>query len=149
MQLSIDLLEGFSPGLKTENGLRLVRDVVRRKWVQLTPEEYVRQALLHYFIHRMHYPAALMAVEKQVRYGDLNKRYDIVVYNREHQAWLLVECKAPGVPLREDTLHQLLQYHSSLPCPYWLLSNGAESWCADARDVHQISWMSALPAFPM
>ncbi|HTN18143.1 MAG TPA: type I restriction enzyme HsdR N-terminal domain-containing protein [Chitinophagaceae bacterium] len=149
MQLSIDLLEGFSPDLKTENGLRLVRDVVRRKWIQLTPEEYVRQALLHYFIHRMHYPAALIAVEKQIRYGSLNKRYDIVVYNREHQPWLLAECKAPGIPLQQNTLHQLLQYHSSIPCPYWLLSNGVESCCADAGDIHHISWMDTLPAFVM
>lgn len=147
MQLSINLLEGFSPGLKTEGGLRLIRDEVRRKWIQLSPEEYVRQAVLHYFMHHMRYPAALIAVEKQVRYGSLNKRYDIAVYNREHQPWLLVECKAPGVPLQQDTLHQLLQYHSRLPCPYWLLSNGVENWCADACDVHQIRWMDALPAF--
>jgi hypothetical protein len=149
MQLSIDLLEDFSPALKTENGLRLIRDVVRKKWIQLTPEEHVRQALLHYFINRMHYPAALIAVEKQVKYGALNKRYDIVVYNRDHQPWLLAECKAPGMPVQQSTLHQLLQYHSSTPCPYWLLSNGVETWCADACDIHNISWMSSLPAFSL
>lgn len=125
----------------------MVWDIVRKKWIQLNPEEYVRQALLHYFSSQMHYPISLIAVEKQLKYGSLNKRYDIVVYNRKQQPWLLVECKAPEVAIKQNTLHQLLQYHSQISCPYWLLSNGIESHCANASDINNINWMNDLPVY--
>lgn len=145
--LHLDLLSDLALQTKTENNTKLVWDIVRKKWLQLTPEELVRQALLHHFIHKMHYPAGLIAIERQVKFGKLSKRYDIVVHDRNQQAWLMVECKAPEVPVNQSTLHQLLQYHSQLPCPYWLLSNGIESHCADACDVKAIRWMDELPVY--
>lgn len=145
--LHLDLLSDLKLQTKTENNTKLVWDIVRKKWLQLTPEELVRQALLHHFIHTMQYPAGLIAIEKQVKLGKLSKRYDIVVHDRNQQAWLMVECKAPEVPVTQSTLHQLLQYHSQLPCPYWLLSNGIESHCADACDVNAIRWMDELPVY--
>ena len=81
-----------------------------KKWIQLSPEEHVRQALLHYFIEFKQYPIGLISVEKKINYGSLTKRYDIVVHDRNQQAWLLVECKAPEIPINQNTLYQLLQY---------------------------------------
>jgi hypothetical protein len=69
------------------------------------------------------------------------------VHNRKQEAWLLVECKAPNVSIDQSTLHQLLQYHSKVPCPYWLLSNGISSYCAQISD--DIQWINDLPSYPM
>ena len=144
--LPLALLENLQLNIKTEENTRKVWDIVRKKWIVLTPEEYVRQALLHYFANTMHYPVGLIAVEKQVKYGSLIKRYDIVVHNRQQQPWLLVECKAPEIAISQSTVQQLLQYHSQIPCPYWLLSNGIESHCARVLGEN-IEWLAHLPEY--
>lgn len=144
--LSLDFT-GITPRLKQEEGKTLVWDPVRKIWVVLTPEEHVRQYLLLYFIDVMQYPAALIAVEKKIQVGNLSKRFDIVVYNREHKPWLLAECKAPEVLLTEKALHQLLTYHNTMQCRYWLVSNGHSAFCADATDIHEIKWMDGLPGY--
>jgi len=144
--LQLALLENLQLNIKTEENTRKVWDIVRKKWIVLTPEEYVRQALLHYFTNTMQYPVGLIAVEKQVKYGSLIKRYDIVVHNRKQQPWLLVECKAPEIAISHSTLQQLLQYHSQIPCPYWLLSNGIESHCARVQGEN-IEWLRHLPEY--
>lgn len=144
--LPLALLENLQLNIKTEENTRKVWDIVRKKWMVLTPEEYVRQALLHYFTNTMQYPVGLIAVEKQVKYGSLIKRYDIVVHNRQQQPWLLVECKAPEIAINQSTVQQLLQYHSQIPCPYWLLSNGIESHCARVQGEN-IEWLGHLPEY--
>ncbi len=144
--LPLALLENLQLNIKTEENIRKVWDIVRKKWIVLTPEEYVRQALLHYFTNNMQYPVGLIAVEKQVMYGSLIKRYDIVVHNRQQQPWLLVECKAPEIAISHSTVQQLLQYHSQIPCPYWLLSNGIESHCARVQGEN-IEWLRHLPEY--
>jgi hypothetical protein len=144
--LSLDF-SGITLKLKQEEGKPYVWDPVRKIWVVLTPEEHVRQYLLLYFTDVMQYPASLIAVEKNIRVGNLSKRFDIVVYSREHTPWLLAECKAPDVPLTEKALHQLLTYHNTMQCNYWLVSNGHSAFCADATDIHQIKWLSELPGY--
>ncbi len=133
--------------LRKEEGKTQVYDIVRRKWIVLTPEEHVRQYMLHYLINSLQYPASLIAVEKQVKLGNLSKRFDVVVYDRTHNPWLLAECKAPEIDIDSITLNQLLQYHNSLQCRYWLLCNGREIFCADAADATNIKWLEALPAY--
>lgn len=124
-----------------------VFDPVRKKWLILTPEEHVRQHILGYMIHVMQYPASLISVEKNIKVGSLNKRFDIVVYDRSHKPWLLTECKAPEVPISEKTLWQLLNYQNIVQCSYWLLTNGLETYCADACDVENIKWCTSLPQY--
>lgn len=133
--------------LRKEEDKTQVYDPLRKKWVILTPEEHVRQYLLQYLTGTLQYPPSLIAVEKQITLGNLNKRFDIVVYNREHRPWLLAECKAPEVMITEITLNQLLQYHNSLQCDYWVLANGHQLFCADAKDKNNIVWLSELPAY--
>lgn len=127
-------------------GTTQVFDPIRKKWVAFTPEEHVRQYILQYLIIAMKYPKGLIAVEKQVLIRNIRKRFDIVVYNREHQPWMLVECKAPEVDITDNVLRQLLQYHEQLQCSYWLVTNGRETYCADACDVTDIKWLDKLPA---
>lgn len=133
--------------LKKEGGKTLVFDPVRKKWLVLTPEEHVRQYLLLYCIEILLYPASLIAVEKKIVVNGMEKRFDVVVYNRDHQPWLLAECKAPDVPINEAVLHQLLRYHNHLQCRYWLVTNGHASYCADAADISNIQWLDALPGY--
>jgi hypothetical protein len=124
-----------------------VFDPIRKKWVILTPEEHVRQLLIQYLVATMQYPAGLMAVEKTITTDKLNKRFDIVIYNREHKPWMLVECKEPGELITDKTLHQLLNYQRSMQCDYWLLTNGRQAFCADAKDVTNIKWITVLPEY--
>lgn len=126
-----------------------VYDPVRKKWLALTPEEHVRQYLIQHLTAALQYPAALMAVEKKIQVGAMAKRYDVVVYNRDHQPWLLAECKAPKVPITQAALQQLLNYQRTTQCRYWLLTNGHQTYCADGGDIQQIRWLEQLPAYEL
>jgi hypothetical protein len=123
---------------------------VRKRWFILTPEEHVRQYMIEVLVKQMHYPLALLSVEKQIEVGGMTKRFDIVVYNREeHRPWMLVECKAPEVPITESTLQQLLNYQRTIQCRYWLLTNGHQTFCGDAHDIEEIKWLNELPPYDL
>lgn len=109
---------------KDLNGQRWVFDTLRKKWLVLTPEEWVRQHFLAYLIQVMNYPATLIAQEKRMQLGELNKRFDILVYDRTHNPWLMVECKAMDVPLTEGVLTQLLRYNMAIPVEFLIITNG-------------------------
>jgi len=135
--------------LKTQQrmGKKYVQDVVRKNWLILTPEEMVRQKLLYYLTRHLDYPPALIAVEKTIRVGSKNKRFDIVVFNKKTEPWMLIECKRPEVEIDESVLHQLLNYHSSLQTRYWVLCNGISTFCADATHPQHIKWLENLPVY--
>lgn len=146
--INVDFTKGELK-LKREDGKAYVHDPVRKKWLVLTPEEHVRQYILQYFIHQLKYPTSLISVEKQIAVGTQAKRFDIVVYNRDHKPWLLVECKAPDTSVNDATLHQLLQYHNTMQCSYWMVSNGHQTFCADARNLPEVKWIDELPAYDL
>lgn len=100
-------------------------DEIRKKWLVLTPEEWVRQNILQYLLIEKKYPASLIAIEKEIKLGELKKRCDIVIYNRNAQPWMIIECKEMKVPLTQKTLEQLLRYHLALPVPYLIITNGS------------------------
>jgi hypothetical protein len=144
--ISLDF-SGIALKLRQEENRTMVFDPVRKKWLVLTKEEHVRQYLLHYLVDGMGYSPSLMAVEKKIKVGNVFKRFDLVVYNRDHQPWMLVECKEPEVIISEKTLFQLLNYNRSAQCSYWLLTNGHQTYCADARNINDIKWMEGLPLY--
>lgn len=113
--------------IETRQGREMIFDRLRKKWLVLTREEWVRQNFIRYLTEVMQYPATLIALEKQIRLGELYKRFDILVYDSQHQPWMLVECKAPEVELSEITLHQVLRYHISLPAEFLLITNGSHT----------------------
>lgn len=133
--------------LQQEAEKTLVFDPVRKKWLKLTPEEHVRQYILQFLLQRLQYPASLIAVEKKILVGKMNKRFDIVVFDRSYRPWMLIECKEPQVPISEQTLFQLLQYNRTLSCKYWVLSNGHETFCAEADTDMNITWLNTLPTY--
>ena len=100
----------------------------RHRWVRLTPEEWVRQQLLHRLVEQLGYPASLIAVEAAFQMPNgKNFRADAVVYDRQTEPLMLIECKAETVPLTQKTLDQALTYNRLLNVPYLLLNNGAQT----------------------
>lgn len=139
----------YSPRLqKSAAGKAVIFDPVRRRFVTLTPEEWVRQHLLNYLIVIKSVPASLIAVEAPVRYNTLKKRSDIVVYGSSHKPLLIAECKAPEVPLSQDTLNQVLMYHASFSGRFLVLTNGMNHlYCRIDREGGRIDLIDDLPLY--
>ena len=108
-------------------GVNEVFDAVRKKWLQLLPEEWVRQNMIQYLFSKK-YPSSLLAVEKEIKVGELSKRCDVVVYNRNATPFMIIECKEMKVPLSNRTLEQVLRYHISLPAKYLVITNGSHCY---------------------
>jgi len=104
-------------------------DIVRRKLVMLTPEEWVRQHLIHYLITEKKCPASLMAVEAKLKVNDLLRRTDIVVYNNSLKPLLIAECKAPQVQITQKAFDQAARYNLTLDVQYFILTNGLQIYC--------------------
>jgi len=117
----------YQPRIKKEDDKEFIFDEVRKKWMVLTPEEWVRQNFLQYLIQVKKYPASLIAVEKEIAVADTRNRFDIVVYNKDHQPYMIVECKEMGVVLDKKTLDQVLRYNMNLKVSYLIITNG--SYC--------------------
>ena len=99
-------------------------DPLRKTWLQLTDEEWVRQNFVQYLIQVANYPSSYIALEKEITLNELKKRFDILVYNKQFQPWMLIECKARDVQLSEDVLQQVLRYNISVPVQYIIITNG-------------------------
>lgn len=117
----------YQPKIKSENNTEFIFDEVRRKWVLLTPEEWVRQNFLQYLIQVKKYAPSLIAVEKEINVADTKKRFDIVVYDKTHQPLMIVECKEMNVELNTKVLDQVLRYNIALQVPFLFITNG--SYC--------------------
>lgn len=115
----------YKPGIKNSDGKELIFDEIRKRWVVLTPEEWVRQNFLQYLVRVMKYPLSLIAIEKEIKLGDLKKRFDIVVYDSNTQPWMIVECKEMKISLGAAVLDQVLRYNMSLRVPYLVITNGS------------------------
>ena len=136
----------YSYKIKEEEGKELIFDASRKTWIRLTPEEWVRQNFLQYLQQVMNYPGSLIAVEKELFLGELTKRFDILVYDRNHLPWMMVECKSMGVQLDESVLLQILRYHIAIPVPYIVITNG--SYCAAFQKVNgQLAELKELPGY--
>ena len=98
--------------------------LIRKKWLVITPEEWVRQNFLLYLIHELKYPASLISVEKKISIGELNRRFDIVVYSKNMQPLIVVECKEMEVILSEATILQVLRYNTELQATFLVVTNG-------------------------
>jgi len=124
----------YQPKIKKEKDKEFIFDEVRKRWIILTPEEWVRQNFLQYLIVVKKYPAVLIAVEKEISLGDLKKRFDIVVYDKNSMPWMIVECKEMNVELNKQVLDQILRYNITMQVPYLVITNG--SYCM-ALQCHQ------------
>ncbi|HKK59002.1 MAG TPA: type I restriction enzyme HsdR N-terminal domain-containing protein [Salinivirga sp.] len=103
-------------------------DVVRKLWLPYTPEEWVRQNILHFLINYQDVPPSLIAVEMPIKVNRMERRCDIVVYSRSGKPAMIVECKAPGVKVTQKTVDQAGRYNLTLKAPYLMVSNGLKHY---------------------
>lgn len=134
--------------IEQKDNKEVIFDIVRKLWVNLSPEEWVRQNFLQYLIQVKQYPASLISVEKEIYLGELKKRCDIVIYNTNGQPYIIVECKAMDVELGAQTIGQILRYNLSMPVQYLIITNGAYCFAFERADgnfntLHEIpGWQS-------
>lgn len=103
-------------------------DEVRKKFIILTPEEWVRQHVVHYLMKEKNYPKSWVNVEKQIKINGLTKRYDVVVFNPDGSIYLLVECKAPEIKINQNTFDQIARYNMVIKAQYLMVTNGLEHY---------------------
>ncbi|MCB9080713.1 MAG: type I restriction enzyme HsdR N-terminal domain-containing protein [Lewinellaceae bacterium] len=148
--LSIDLL-AFQEELRIrkEGEKRYIFDFLRKKWLVLQPEEWVRQLAVLYLVRGLDFPAGQLAIERGIRVNTRRKRCDILVYDRQLQPFLLVECKAPQVSLNAAVFQQAATYNLPLQVPYFFLTNGRDNFCCQLDYTEgKVTELAALPAFP-
>ncbi|HWJ26997.1 MAG TPA: type I restriction enzyme HsdR N-terminal domain-containing protein [Flavisolibacter sp.] len=132
--------------MKKEQGVNYIFDGIRKSWLLLTEEEWVRQNIVSYLTEVVHYPASVIALEKEITLHDLKKRFDILIYNRAFQPWMLIECKAPDVPLSEQVLQQVLRYNISVPVQYMLITNG-ENTIGWKKEGSSLTLLQQMPKY--
>ncbi|AKA36447.1 type I restriction enzyme HsdR N-terminal domain-containing protein [Flagellimonas lutaonensis] len=132
---------------KAEDNL-LIFDVIRKKFVLLQPEEWVRQHVVHFLLTTKGYPKSLMNVEKQLIVNKLSKRYDVVVFNPDSSIFLLVECKAPQVKITQDVFDQIARYNRGLGATYLMVTNGLEHYyCQMDYVLEKYTFLKEIPDF--
>jgi len=131
--------------IKKEAGKELIFDSLRKKWLLLTPEEWVRQNFIQYLLQVKGFSSNLIAVEKQIKLGELNKRFDVLIYDKNHKPWMMVECKAAEIKLDASVLEQLLRYNISIPVQYMVITNGNETY-AWQRKEQKLEIINDIPA---
>ena len=134
----------YQPKIKQEAGKEFIFDEIRKRWILLTPEEWVRQNFLQYLVRVKNYPPSLIAVEKEIKLGELKKRFDIVVYDNNTKPWMIIECKEMNVILNKAVLDQLLRYNLSLVVPYLVMTNGSYCMAVSLQD-NTMTAMDHLP----
>jgi len=122
-------LPEYSFKLKQQNGKIDVFDRIRKKYVALTPEEWVRQNFICYLIQEKNVPESLIAVEKEIKCNNMCRRTDIVVYSKLAKPVIIVECKAPDVEIKNDTFEQIVRYNMVLQVNYLVVTNGLQHYC--------------------
>ena len=134
------------PKTRQRAGANEIFDAIRKKWLVLTPEEWVRQNILQFLLLKKNYPTPLIAIEKEIRLGELKKRCDIVVYNRNFEPWMIIECKEMNVSLSQKTIEQVLRYHITLPAKFLIISNGSYCFGFDKKEG-QFMQINTFPDF--
>jgi type I site-specific restriction-modification system R (restriction) subunit len=123
-------------------------DDLRKKFVALTPEEWVRQHFIRFLIDVKHYPASLIAIEKQLVINGLKKRCDAVVYSRNAEPLMIIEFKATTVSIAQQTFDQAAVYNSKLKVDYFIISNGLKHYCCRLdKNVLQYNFLDDIPDF--
>ena len=112
--------------LKSSENKMLIFDKLRKKYIVLTPEEWVRQHFVYFLIEEKKYPVTLIALEKQLTIKKKKKRSDILIFNTDGKPEIIVECKAPSIKITQNTFDQIARYNLKLRANYLILTNGLE-----------------------
>ena len=131
----------------SENKVSIFDDI-RKKFIILTPEEWVRQHIVQFLLHEKKYPKSYINVEKLIKVNDLNKRYDIVVFKPNGELFLLIECKSPDVKITQETFDQIARYNLKLNAQFLMLTNGLNHYfCQMDFEKETYIFLEELPFF--
>jgi hypothetical protein len=134
--------------LKSSENKPFIFDVVRKKFVSLAPEEWVRQHVLHFLIYTKSYPLSLINVEKEISVGDTKKRYDIVIFHPDGSIFLIVECKSYTIPITQTTFDQIARYNLQLKSDLLMVTNGLEHfYCSMDYQEERYAFLRQLPDY--
>lgn len=140
-------LPTYKHKLKHIDGEVYIFDRIRKKDIILTPEEWVRQNLIQYLIQDKGFPSGLISVEAGLKVNTLNRRYDALVYSRNGNANVLIECKAPEVNVNKKVFDQVLAYNLEICAPYLLVSNGIKHFFLGRGNNETFSFLPTIPNF--
>ena len=141
-------LPTYSFTIKSEGNRQYIFDNIRKKYVLLTPEEWVRQNFTRYLITEKSYPPALISIEQYFTYNKLSKRADIIIYNRKTSAVMLVECKAPDVRISQKVFDQIALYNLQFSVSYLVVTNGMNHFCCLMEpDKGTYTFLKDIPAY--
>ena len=145
MQLN---LPTYECRLREQNGRQQIFDVLRRRYVALTPEEWVRQHFVHYLIEHKGYPKGLLANEVDLRVGEKHLRCDTVLYDKALHPKIIVEYKAPEIAITQKVFNQITVYNMLLHVDYLIVSNGMQHYCCQMDyDQNRYMFLSDIPSY--
>lgn len=139
-------LPSFEYKVKKEQDKLYIYDSIRRKYLLLTPEEWVRQHFVNYLTQELGYPRGLLTTESGLKYNHLQRRTDIVVFDRTAKPYMIVECKAPSVRITQQVFNQIAVYNKVLQAKMLVVSNGLTHYCCQYNPA-SASW-EFLPSIP-
>jgi hypothetical protein len=138
----------YSFRFKNSENKVAIFDEIRKKFIIITPEEWVRQHVVQFLIQDKKFPKSHINVEKLLKINDLNKRYDVVVYNSDGSIFILVECKAPEIKISQHTFDQIARYNMSLNAEYLMVTNGLNHYfCKMDYENEKYDFLSELPEY--
>ena len=134
--------------IKSSENKQLIFDTLRKKYVVLTPEEWVRQNFVQYLINEKNYPISMIAVEKQLTINTLKKRFDILIFNSDGSSKIIVECKAPNIKISQDTFDQIARYNLKLNADYLVVTNGLTHFSCKLDNLNEkYIFLKEIPEF--
>ncbi len=141
-------LPNYSFKIKNRENKLYIFDIIRKKNVVLTPEEWVRQHFIHYLIEEKNYPKSLVSVEKQLKFNNLVRRTDILIFNNLGLPFIIVECKAPNVKISQDAFDQIARYNLKLQAKYLIVTNGLQHfYCNMDHQKMQYNFLKEIPKY--
>ena len=141
-------LPTFKVKMKDDAAKKMIFDIIRRKYVVLTPEEWVRQHFVHYLIEQLGYPRELLSNEVEVTLNATSKRCDTVLYDRDLKARMIIEYKATDVPITQKVFNQIMRYNMALHVEYLVVSNGIDNYCCRIDyATNSYVFLSEIPSY--
>ncbi|MBR3977612.1 MAG: type I restriction enzyme HsdR N-terminal domain-containing protein [Bacteroidaceae bacterium] len=145
--LSLNLPQ-YETKISEQDGKRVIFDILRKNYVALTPEEWVRQHFVHYLVNCKSFPAALMANEVQITLNGMKRRCDTVVYDNSLNPIAIIEYKAPSVKITKEVFAQIARYNLTLKVRYLIVSNGLQHYCCRMNnESNSYEFLAEIPQY--
>jgi len=131
-----------------KEGQEMILDTIRKKFIKLTPEEWVRQSFIRYLVNEGRYPPGLIGIEVMSKYNNLKKRVDILIHDRTGKPVMIIECKAPDIELNDKVFDQIVTYNMGFRVPYLIVTNGMDHYaCKIDFENNKYDFLLVIPLY--